>query len=578
MILKNMILFCRKWVWLLLLGLGIGLFSGFIASRVMPPVYEGSAKVMVTRGQQGKTADTVFMDDVQLILTYVELPTSQAVLSAASQTVGFPIKAKKVRVVQIGSSQVLEITVQNSNPEHAASMANAIVQGMIDQNKNLMADRFSANEKSLQARIEDVQGQMDQIQTQFDDYNSELVTQQLATVNSEIDAIQKEISSLQAEIIPLSTSLNIQDQQDGRMKQYRVDQLLPLLAKYQQIKANLEVLKKPSDTGEIRADSRFLLLQSVLDQYRQIYLNLMNNLETARLNASQYTPNVVQIESSIPPEKPIRPVLFLNTLLAGVVGLVLACGGALLIDYFQDTLNYPGEIESFVDAPNLGSIPDAGESRPDKGPLVLHSPSSETTFAVQSLVVNLELMRRKNPFISFLVTAAEDGEGITFTAVNLAAEFALYGYNVILIDGNIKGGRIHDYFKMSNNFGLTDLIINPATYSKTSFSNAFIPTLAIIPSGELKEENHPLSLEKTANLIARLEKKADLIIIDAPPMNMVDTLVLASAVDGALVLIRPHHTQAGILDSGLKMLKNADVPILGTVLSRIKKSEKTYYG
>ncbi len=242
--LRNVILFCRRWVWLLLIGFCVGILSGFIASRVVHPVYEGSAKVMVTRGQQGKSADTVFMDDIQLILTYVELPTSEAVLSAASSAINLPIKAKKVEVVQVGNSQVLEITVQNSNPENAAAMANAIVQGMIDQNKNMMTARYATTEENLQQRIVDVQTEMDQIQTQFDQYNSDRVTTQLETVNSEIDSIQNEILLLQEEIVGLSASFNLPEKQEGQLKQYRVDQLLPLLAKYQQIKANLEVLKE----------------------------------------------------------------------------------------------------------------------------------------------------------------------------------------------------------------------------------------------------------------------------------------------------------------------------------------------
>ena len=180
-------LFCRRWLWLILTGLIVGLLSGFIASRVMTPVYEGTAKVLVTRGQQGKSADTIFMDDIQLLLTNVELPTSQAVLSAASESLGYPIKARKVRVVQVGSSQVLEITVQNAAPERAADIANAIVQGMIDQNTNLMAARYSSNETSLNERIAEVQSQMDKIQQEFDTYNTEQVQSQLDTVNGEIE-------------------------------------------------------------------------------------------------------------------------------------------------------------------------------------------------------------------------------------------------------------------------------------------------------------------------------------------------------------------------------------------------------
>jgi len=575
--LRNVILFCRRWTWLLLIGFCVGILSGFIASRVVNPVYEGTAKVMVTRGQQGKAADTVFMDDIQLILTYVELPTSEAVLSAASSAINLPIKAKKVKTVQVGNSQVLEITVQNFNPENAAAMANAIVQGMIDQNKNMMAARYATTEENLQRRIEDVQTEMDQIQTQFDQYNSDRVTSQLVTVNSEIDSIQNEISLLQEEIVGLSASFNIPEKQEGQLKQYRVDQLLPLLAKYQQIKANLEVLKKPSDTSEIAADSRFLLLQSTLDQYRQIYLSLVNNLETVRLNASQYTPNVVQIETAMPPEKPIRPVLLLNTILAGLVGLILAGGGALLVDYFEDTLNYPKEILEAVDAPCIGLIPQVKESTPEMGPVVISLPGSEVAVSFQSLITNLEFVKRAKPLKSILVSAAGNGEGTTFTAVNIAAALALMGRQVVLVDANMELGIVHRFFGHAGQPGFTDLVRNLSLMAKAKFICELIPNLTIIPAGSLKEEHDVIVREKLGGLIEKIGIKIDLIIFDGPPINQVNARIIASKVDGVLLVLRAHHTRAGDLRAGLELLKLSGASIFGTVISRVSRKEKGYF-
>ena len=216
-----------------------------------------------------------------------------------------------------------------------------------------------------------------------------------------------------------------------------------MLAKYQQIKANLEVMKKPSDTGEIRADSKFLLLQSTLDQYRRIYLDLVNNLETVRLNASQYTPNVVQIESAAVPERPVRPIWYFNTILAGVAGLILAVGGALLTDYARGSLNYPGEIRSQVDAPVLAVIPETRHALPEGEPLVIQQPQSNTALAVQSLITNLDFLQKGKSGKSLLISAADAGEGTTFLAVNIACSLALSGRKVCLVDAHPGDGKVH---------------------------------------------------------------------------------------------------------------------------------------
>ena len=577
MYLRNAILFCRRWLWLLLLGLAAGLLGGFIASRVMTPVYEATAKVMVTRGQQGKAADTVFMDDVQLILTYVELPTSEAVLSAASQAIGYPIKAKKVRVVQVGSSQVLEITVENSNAGRASEMANAIVGGMIAQNANLMTERYTANEESLTRRIAEVQAQMDQAQTQFDVYNAAQVQGQLDQVTAEITSIQDEINTLQDEIIPLLGSFDLKTQQEGQMKQNQVDQLLPLLAKYQQIKANLEVLKKPSDTGEPSADSKYLLLQSTLNQYRQIYLNLVNSLETLRLNASQYTPNVVPIETAAVPENPIRPVWYLNMVLAGFVGLVLGIGAGLLVDYSRGTLNTPEQAAAAVSAPVLGAIPELGRKDVSVGPVVLHDPNTPHAEAIRSLAANLAFHQKGNPWKILLVSAVGRGDGATFTAVNLASAFALAGKSVVLLEAGEGGGEAQRYFAHQQKGGLRDLMRIPTAIAKFGFVSEMIPSLTVIPSGVSAGEPLFLPEDRLTGLLAQLVKRAELVIIDASPLQEVNTRLLASKCDAVLVAIRPHHTSAGDLQAGLRQLSIAGAKILGFVYSRVEKPEANYF-
>jgi succinoglycan biosynthesis transport protein ExoP len=568
------ILFCRRWLWLLLAGLIAGLLSGFIASRVMAPVYEGTAKVLITRGQQGKSADTIFMDDIQLLLTNVELPTSQAVLSAASQSLGYPIKARKVRVVQVGSSQVLEITVENANPDRAAAIANAIVQGMIDQNTNLMAARYSSNETSLNERITKVQFQMDKIQQEFDTYNAEQVQSQLETVNSEIDSISAEIASLQKEIVPLLASLDLVQKQSGLMKQNQADQLLPVLAKYQQIKANLEVMKKPSDTGEMRADSKFLLLQSTLDQYRRIYLDLVNNLETVRLNASQYTPNVVQIESAAVPERPVRPIWYFNTILAGLAGLILAVGGALLTDYARGSLNYPGEIRSLVDAPVLAVFPEARHANPEEGLLVVQQPQSHAAQSVQSLITNLEFLYKGKSGKSLLVSAADDGEGTTFSAVNIASTFALSGRKVCLVDAHPGDGMVHLYFGHAGQPGLTDLLRDAGLFNKAVFKSELLQGLTVIPGGTLRMENEVILAEKLGGLIARLLKTTEWVILDGTPLGDVNTRIASSLVDGVLLVLQPHRTRRAKLEAAREQLLLSGGKVVGVIINRVPKYER----
>ncbi len=205
------------------------------------------------------------------------------------------------------------------------------------------------------------------------------------------------------------------------------------------------------------------------------------------MNASQYTPNIVQIETAMPPEKPIRPVLLLNTILAGLVGLILAGGGALLIDYFEDTLNYPDEIREAVDAPCIGLIPQVKESTPEMGPIVISLPGSEVAVSFQSLITNLEFVKAAKPFKTILVSAAGRGEGTTFTAVNIAAALALMGRKIVLVDASMEDGIVHRFFELPGQPGFTDLVRNMSLMTKATYKCELIPNLTIIPTGSLKK-------------------------------------------------------------------------------------------
>src|SRR5574341_1721177 len=110
--LKQYLALLRRWAWLLILGLVLGALGGFVGSLYQAPVYEASTRILATRAPQDKTSDLTYLTDQQLTQTYVQLLTTQPVLDAVSQQLGYEISPDLVHVKPITNTQIIQLTFE----------------------------------------------------------------------------------------------------------------------------------------------------------------------------------------------------------------------------------------------------------------------------------------------------------------------------------------------------------------------------------------------------------------------------------------------------------------------------------
>src|SRR5512139_1902553 len=96
--LKDLLTLYRRWFWLLIAGLVLGLVSGYAASRIQKPVYESTAKVLVTRTRQQGSTDILAISDQQLILTYLQLLKTKPVLDEVGSRLNTQVDKENVKV------------------------------------------------------------------------------------------------------------------------------------------------------------------------------------------------------------------------------------------------------------------------------------------------------------------------------------------------------------------------------------------------------------------------------------------------------------------------------------------------
>jgi capsular exopolysaccharide synthesis family protein len=362
-------------------------------------------------------------------------------------------------------------------------------------------------------------------------------------------------------------------------KQAELEQLEPVLALYQQIYTNLVVLGKPVE-GEPVNSTRLSQLEKMLSLYQEIYINLLTSIESVRLARLQNTPNVVQIEAAALPSEPIRPKPLQNTLLAAALGLMLAAGIVFLIEYLDDTIKSVDDVERLLQLPVVGYIarmqygPDSDERL-----YVVRQPRSPVAEAFRSLRTNLEFSSVDKPLRRLLVTSASPNDGKTTIAANLAAIMAQGGKRVILLDADMRKPQVHRFLGVSNRVGLSDVFRGSIPMSMVLQTSDRAKDVTVVTSGSLPPNpTELLASSRMDQILDELGERGDIMVIDGPPSLVADVQVLASKVDGVVIVVQPGHTHADEAVATLEQLARTGAHVVGVVFNRIPRDRFYYYG
>ena len=579
--LRQYLTLIRRWAWLLILGLVLGAAGGYFGSRFQSAAYQASTRLMVIQAPQSQNIDATGLNGQQLTQTYIQLLTTQPVLDEASSHLGYGIDANQLTIQQVGTTQVIQLTVEDGNPKHAADIANTLVTSLISQNETLQSGRYTSSEQSLQSQIDQIQTQITSLQSTINDVSSTTVTDQISQVQTQMNTLTSQINDLTTQYKQLKQQWQTSDVQTQEQSiQQQISQLQSVLDSYQQVYTSLVVQGKPVDSAGNSSSARLAQLQSTLAQYQQIYVNLLNSLESVKLAGLQNTPNVVQIEAAPVPTTPVRPRPMTNTLLAGAVGLMLAGGIVFLIEYLDNTIKTVEDVERVLGLTVVGYIAEMQYSKgSDEELYVTTQPRSPVSEAFRLLRTNMEFAGVDKPLRKILITSASPNEGKSTVAANLAVIMAQGGKKVLLLDADLRKPQMHRLMGLHNNVGLSDLFRGSISESMVVQNYPGQDGVTVITSGSLPP--NPAELLGSGRMDQILEdalKQVDAVVIDSPPSLVADVQVLAAKADGVLVVVQPGHTPSDEVQAMLEQLNRAGARLIGVVFNRIPRDRFYYYG
>ncbi|HFQ79972.1 MAG TPA: polysaccharide biosynthesis tyrosine autokinase [Desulfobacterales bacterium] len=341
---------------------------------------------------------------------------------------------------------------------------------------------------------------------------------------------------------------------------------------------NLKDLLNKAKSDALGLNEKFIqynVLKREEESNRYIYEALLAKLKEQNITDQNQSVNVWIIEKAKTPVIPAKPKKKRNILLGLVLGLFGGVGLAFFIEYLDNTVKSPDEAEERLGLSVLGLV-----ERFDTGAgelLTELDPHSNVTESYKGIRTSLLLSSADRPPKAILVTSMLPGEGKTTTAANLAAVIAQSELKVLLIDADLRKGRLHKMFDFDNSKGLSTYLAG------IDGSEVMVAgpekNLKIIPSGPVPPNpSELLSSRKMKDLLSSAADKFDIVIFDSPPvMSVTDALILSKIVDGTTIVIKAGETTYEAVERELKSFRELDSRILGIVLNAVNRKKSDYY-
>jgi polysaccharide biosynthesis transport protein len=305
-------------------------------------------------------------------------------------------------------------------------------------------------------------------------------------------------------------------------------------------------------------------------------LVLLQNVDISR-NIDQETQAILE-RASIAERSYRREAQLLGLALAG--GLLLGLGIVFLLELRDDRFTSASEVTDGLGDSLVGQIPEVRALRRKGGTLLLEAGKEPHIHAEAYRNLRSALLYQpwegQRPKV-LLITSALPDEGKSTVAANLARTLALGGSRVLLIDGDLRQGCLHDKLGKPVSPGFKNLLQEPATFASSLQTNG-VPNLWFLPRGTCI--GHPGDLllgPAVEEVLTRCRQEFDFVLIDSSPVFAADDVTtLAPKVDGTLFVLRKGFSRQSIVREALGLLLQRQVKVIGLVFNRANTLTHSY--
>jgi non-specific protein-tyrosine kinase len=520
----------RKHLWILLLTTAIGAGAAFYFSYTAPSRYRATTTL-----ELDPTAGSLEDPSTAYSYVYYAQQVAEQAAQGFAMRVGSPefVQAVKdrlevqelngsIEIQQVQETQFLRISAESEDPALAQALANTAAQVLIEQE----------------------------------------TSRQQTRIREALDELEAEIASREEEIAAAREQLALLGPSDETTSEF-----------VRQERSRLE-------SALNRNETRLVVLLDSAEDFRRALTQRADYL-------SVYTPAQLP-RASIGPSVPQRSAL------GAATGLMIGLGLAFLIEYLDDTIRTPEDVKRVVPVGVLGALPRLKTSTEDIPLVVARDAFQPISEAFRSLRTSVRFSAVDEPLRTLLVTSPLPTDGKTFTAANLAAVMAQGGRRVILVDADLRHPMQHEMFGMPKEPGISsamlwegeewqgaelDQLFTQTTQSYEVLRETEVEQLRLVTCGKIPHNPAELiASQRFAHFVSWLRKQADVVIFDSPPVLAVtDAPLLASQVDGVILVVDSGETRRPAAVRAVERLHDVGANVLGVVINRLSPSSDGYY-
>ena len=327
-----------------------------------------------------------------------------------------------------------------------------------------------------------------------------------------------------------------------------------------------------------------MLKISVTDQDPELAANIANSIAqvfSGEIAKIYQINNISVVDVAVTPEEVSNNTLKRDLLIAVFIGIFGTIGVVFVVYYFDDTVKLTDNLEEEIGMPVVAKVfkSDVGSKNNRKVELLAQKyPKSVVSESIKTLRTNLQFSSVDEDIKTILITSSIPGEGKSFISANLAISFAQTDKRVLIVDCDMRKGRQHRIFKLSNSKGLSNLLIDDMTNLKDYINKTSVPGVHVITRGTVPPNpSELLNSKKNADLLRVLKAKYDVIIYDGVPCNgLPDSIIMSKLVDKVLIVSSDSMTPKSVLESTKKQLESVNAPVAGDVLNNVNRKNSTY--
>jgi len=493
---------------------------------------------------------------------------------------------------------ILQLSMVGGNQEQVTTILNQIVQSYVAQNQSRGSEETTKTLAFMETQIPLLKEKLEAAEARFNDFRKKYGT---------ID-VGKEAELLLNEKSRIDEQLNELNLKKADLTTYYTEQHPLVVQINQQLKVLNNRTREIGNTvaGLPEIQREFLKLSEDTAINREIYLTLLKNYEQLKIVKAGQIGYARIIDSPTSTFNAIAPNKLQIMMLAALVGTMLGVIMVLLKNLMRNVVKDPEHLEASTGIPVIATIPRSpllsrlSKKKKAHARMLAHVDHSSLSYeAIKSLRTNLIFGMptgtiTEQPAQVILITGESPGVGKSFITANLSEVFAQLDKKVLIIDGDMRLGELHQMFNKSAEDGLADYLLQD---KETVFVNDEQPTsvqidkaasvltiksiihptgmaqIDFIPRG--RQSANPTSLligESFRQLLAALKTRYDYIVIDSPPILAAsDAMVIAQQADKVLIVTKFNQSVEGQLVYAIKQMNKANVKVDGIVLNDVQQ-------